>query len=719
MAKKKRKKTTGKNSPNKKVKKNTAKKAGKSSAKKKRGGKKGKSKKVPIKIIKGSPKSKKKGSKKTAKQLKAKQQKSKSQQPQQPQPPQKKERSKIAKGIKHVFATKLQKPIIAGFSFGAFLVVFQFASLVASFGFSGSAIPGARVADIDVGSLTHNEVQAVITQKINDYLNTPINVRMGDQTQEFQPEELGIKFDPQKTIQEIKFIEIGNTNLAEVVMSMWENEQIPVVASIEIDKARHNIEQKFVFEERKFKNAHLAYEDNELIVIPGKTGDLINTKDLYNSIKESAEQLSLMPIIVVTETESPSVSAEALEEQKAVIKEILDKKIVLYYETFSWPLYLNDHLDWVSFDYKNTFNIGDFFSYELNVSENILAQAGSPEIIKKELWINIDQDKFSTFLNEEIALELELDPEDVSIYTDENKEIIIEGKGEHGRTINREYLTKGVILAANYNVNEVPIPIIERKMEIFISDDLQELGIETLIATGRSAFAGSTSNRIHNIGVGLSKFNGTLIAPGETFSFNTQLGPVEAYTGYLPELVIKADGTFPEYGGGLCQVSSTMYRAALFAGFPIVERAPHSYAVSYYSQIYGYGLDATIYPGVRDLKFINDTEGHILVQAYKEGLRAYFKFYGTDDGRSVEMEGPYLGGYRSPGPTVVVESPTLAPGQRKYVESAHTGFNASWIRHLTKDGETTEEPIYSVYRAIPARVLVGPGVPESSEPTVD
>ena len=186
------------------------------------------------------------------------------------------------------------------------------------------------------------------------------------------------------------------------------------------------------------------------------------------------------------------------------------------------------------------------------------------------------------------------------------------------------------------------------------------------------------------------------------------LRPLPEEGGFYRE-TYRAEGTIPEYGGGLCQVSSTFYRAALLAGLPITERAPHSYAVSYYAQVYGYGLDATIYPGVRDIKFFNDTAGHILVQGYIEGSNAYFKFYGSDDGRTVELEGPYLSGYHSPGAAQIIETDTLAPGQRKQMEYGHTGFNATWYRYLTKDGETEKETIYSNYKAIPAKILVGAG----------
>jgi vancomycin resistance protein YoaR len=83
----------------------------------------------------------------------------------------------------------------------------------------------------------------------------------------------------------------------------------------------------------------------------------------------------------------------------------------------------------------------------------------------------------------------------------------------------------------------------------------------------------------------------------------------------LPELVIKKEGTVPEFGGGLCQVSSTAFRAAMNGGLPITQRRNHAYAVQYYAP---QGTDATIYPGVVDLKFINDTPGDILIWAFEK-----------------------------------------------------------------------------------------------------
>jgi len=232
-------------------------------------------------------------------------------------------------------------------------------------------------------------------------------------------------------------------------------------------------------------------------------------------------------------------------------------------------------------------------------------------------------------------------------------------------------------------------------------------GVKELIGTGHTAFAGSPNNRIHNIKTGIDKFNGLTIKPGETFSFNDNLGVVDDTTGYKLELVIKAEGTIPEYGGGICQVSSTAFKAALWSGLPIVERSNHSYAVSYYAQIDGYGLDSTIYPGVKDLRFTNDTPGTIVIQSYLVGTDAYFKFYGTSDGRTVKMEGPIQSNYKPGGGTVLVPSKTLAPGAKKQVESSHPGFDILWTRTVIKNGQEIKDKIISNYRATSNRILVG------------
>ena len=204
--------------------------------------------------------------------------------------------------------------------------------------------------------------------------------------------------------------------------------------------------------------------------------------------------------------------------------------------------------------------------------------------------------------------------------------------------------------------------------------DSSKLGIKELIGHGESKFNGSPKNRRHNIRKGVEKMKGIIVAKGEEFSFNKYLGPVEGYTGFLPELVIKAEGTVPEFGGGLCQVSSTTFRAAMDAGLPITQRRNHAYAVQYYAP---QGTDATIYPGVIDLKFVNDTPGSILVWPYfKDENTLVFDLYGTKDDRQVTLGTPV-----------------------QYDRKSDGSMKASWARTIVKNGKSTTQTFASVYRS--------------------
>jgi len=171
------------------------------------------------------------------------------------------------------------------------------------------------------------------------------------------------------------------------------------------------------------------------------------------------------------------------------------------------------------------------------------------------------------------------------------------------------------------------------------STNAETLGITQFLGEGRTSFAGSPKNRIFNIKRAIQQFQGVLVAPGEEFSFVKQLGEVDGEHGYLPELVIKRDKTEPEFGGGICQVSTTLFRAALNTGEKITARQNHAYPVSYYKP---YGMDATVYIPKPDFKFRNNTPAHILLQVAIEGSELVFRFYGTIDGRSVSLDGPHI-----------------------------------------------------------------------------
>ncbi|MDD5693099.1 MAG: VanW family protein [Patescibacteria group bacterium] len=244
----------------------------------------------------------------------------------------------------------------------------------------------------------------------------------------------------------------------------------------------------------------------------------------------------------------------------------------------------------------------------------------------------LDPYKITTYVKE-IAGKINQNPENAKLSV-QNGQIVVTKQAVTGYALDELDVVSN-IQGINADDRNIALKIATTPAEVR-EDNLATLGLKELVSTGWSNFAGSPNNRIHNVKTGASKFNGVLIKPGEDFSFNKALGPVEAYTGYLPELVILQNKTVPQYGGGLCQVSSTAFRAALNAGLPILERTMHAYPVSYYKP---YGVDATIYLPKPDLVFTNDTGSYIMIQTRVEGTKLFFDFYGTKPARTVKFAG--------------------------------------------------------------------------------
>ncbi len=277
-------------------------------------------------------------------------------------------------------------------------------------------------------------------------------------------------------------------------------------------------------------------------------------------------------------------------------------------------------------------------------------------------------------------------------------------------------IEKSVFMDDNFDVNLV-VEIIHPRAN---PDNLDDLGITELLAIGETSFAGSPSNRVYNIKKGAELLNGLLLAPDETFSLLSILSPIDEAHGWKPELVIKGKKLEKEAGGGLCQVGTTAFRAAMLSGLPIVERHNHSWAVSYYSYNGKAGVDATIYEPSPDFKFKNDTGHYILWRSRVEGSKIMFEFWGTNDGRKGSFTEPSNYNYVSPGPTVETLDPSLPPGTRNCDNHVFTGVTASFDYIVEQaDGTIDQQNFISVYKPQAASCVVGPSKAEESPKTKD
>ncbi len=305
-----------------------------------------------------------------------------------------------------------------------------------------------------------------------------------------------------------------------------------------------------------------------------------------------------------------------------------------------------------------------------------------------------------------------------SVFVFENGKVTEFTPSEDGIITNKDALKKEIIekrnelSASNIKNIDIPLPHTRTGPEITMGN-INNFGIKEKIGTGYSTFTGSIASRIYNIKLASSKFNGVLIEPGETMSFNKTLGDVSKVTGYQQAYIIRDGQTILGDGGGVCQVSTTLFRAALNTGLPIVERRSHSYRVGYYEQGFPPGLDATVFDPTTDLKIKNDTGNYVLIQTTfnEKEKKLTFDLYGTKDNRIVTLTKPIIKESTPPPEDLYTDDPTLKTGVIKQIDYKAWGAKVSFSYKVEKDSIVLFEKIfYSNYQPWQAKFLRGTGV---------
>lgn len=361
----------------------------------------------------------------------------------------------------------------------------------------------------------------------------------------------------------------------------------------------------------------------------------------------------IFPILLITAWAIPGVGFCLAEEKKNCfsneeLQSILKSPIFLYTDEKNKdnPLDIKEISHWDTFivensDYQSEIENPFFCKDKTDTLDSCSVSSSFSQRghYKKMGKIYIHENKIKEKLNP-LAEKINKDPVEGKLEISDSGEIRVLSLSRDGSQLNIDESCDAIQNALIKDPEEKFVRLTVNKIKPKItSDEIEELGIVEEIGKGESNFVGSPKNRIHNIYTGVTKFHGLILDQGEEFSFVKLLGPVDGEHGYKPELVIKNNETIPEFGGGICQVSTTMFRAALNTGFEITARKNHAYPVQYYAP---QGTDATIYIPNPDLRFVNNTPAKVLIQGKIEGTKLTFTFYGTDDKREIEIKGPVV-----------------------------------------------------------------------------
>ncbi len=315
-------------------------------------------------------------------------------------------------------------------------------------------------------------------------------------------------------------------------------------------------------------------------------------------------------------------------------------------------------------------------------------------------------------------------------FDDETKELVLIEEDETGLVLDINQSIIDIQAQLLEGTHKIDLAVEKTFPDVTSEHTAEELGITELIRSETSYFYGSDGSRINNIATAAAKFHGVFIAPGETFSMAEQLGDVSLDEGYSEAWIILGDRTIKGVGGGVCQVSTTLFRTVFFGGYQVVERHPHAYRVLYYEQNPNgsnnpklAGLDATVYVPIVDFKFTNDSDHWLLMETYVlEGYRQLiWKFYSTSDGRAVDWSTTGLENKKDPPEPIYEENSDLAKGEIKQVDWAVDGATVTITRDVFRDGQKLWQDIFKTkYQPWAAICQYGPDTgdypPENPDP---
>ncbi len=586
-----------------------------------------------------------------------------------------------------------------------------------------AAVPAhVSVAGIELGGLSELVARTKLQAAIDAANVHPITFTftVGETTISRTPAELGVDYDAAATVAEALGVGQSDRRLVTVWHQLTRLFSEPLALPIQVSFDRvalvSAIDELTSTLGTPTTDAKLSYSRSGLTVSEAKAGQAVDVAPLATELERQLATLTLPRQLTANlSARAPSVSTTDANELLPRLRRLIPSTpVTLTIE--NGPTTMVDAAtlaSWVAFAPVT----GD------GESGNRLFTARRADAQPGSVAATVDHDALASYLKtlasviDQPAVDAKLTIRDGratvfqasrdgrTLTQDQAVTVITTALTRHAQTIQAEGLTDELAQRLPL-VIELPF---ETTTATITDSTVSSLGINQLIGTGTTDFSDSPTNRVHNISNGVKYLSGWLVKPGDTFSTVGSLGAIDDKTGYLPELVIVNNKTFPEFGGGLCQVSTTLFRAVLNAGLPVTARTNHSYRVSYYERGVGPGLDATIYSPSPDLTFRNDSPGWILIQGSVDGTTLTFELYGTSDGRVSQIDGPYTLTETSPPPDEIQRDDSLPAGEKKQLQFSHPGATTTATYTVTRAGQEVHRQVFnSSYKAMPAIWAEGP-----------
>ena len=566
--------------------------------------------------------------------------------------------------------------------------------------YAGRVFPGVKMGGLDLSGMRPEQAFGAANAQSMYFRSQALTLKVGESKFVYRPADFGVGLDPALTTK--LALSIGHegdlqARLREQARVWWNGVDVSPVVLLQDGPAKNVLGKLAERTQKAPVNADVEIENNAAREIPSQQGSKIDVNAAFAQIRaaiQGGQNVELnLPLIEI----APDIASAATTAAEA--SKIVGNDLIIMVP--KW-------------DEKGD-AVGPVEAFRVRSAD--LPQFVILEEKDGQKQVRLRREKLRSLV-EPLAPAVAQSTQNAKFAMDKGSGILkLVASSKVGRGLDIEKTLDNIEAAARSDNRQAMLAVTTTQPAVSDSATMAELGIKELVVEATTSFKGSSQARIANVKVAAARFNGIIIPPKGTFSFNDIVGNISKEDGFEEGLVIVGNRTIKGVGGGVCQVSTTAYQAALRAGFPVVERYNHGYRVRYYEDKVlglGPGFDSTVYSPWADLKFVNDSEAHLLIETEYNPAKVTvtFRMYGTKDGREVQFS-DMSELDRVLAPPDIYEKDTegeIAAGQIKQVDYAVDGATMSFVRTVTRNGETLiSEKVISKYQPWANRFKFGEG----------
>lgn len=532
--------------------------------------------------------------------------------------------------------------------------------------------PGVSVGGVDVGGMTRDEARQLLAREIGDRLGKPVDVRTPAGTVAVVPGSSGIGIDLDRALDQA----YGTGRLeARLLPHLW-SAQLDAPLQIASDTFLPEQLAKLQSEPR---DARLVVKkDGTARVVEARTGAAFDTPSALRAIG-LAGLAGRATVDVPVREQAPTISTEAARDALVRAQQLLEKPIALRFQSK---------------------RVG-------RVAPEDLAPLLRAAPAGTGVALSIDAKGLSPLLKDARS-KVERKPRNAAFTAD--------GKYAHirpdrdGLKIDVAATADNIVRAGTGEISRARIAV-TRQPASFTTDDAKKLGIKVRLFKKpiTTLMGASSGNRIHNVHLLADMLDGRIIKPGQTFDFNKAIGERTTARGFKVGQQIENGQLVPAVGGGVCQVVTTLYDAAFYAGLKITDRRNHDFYISHYPL----GMDATVSWGGPEFRFVNTLKHAIMIKTSYTNSTMSVQFYGTREGITVTQKTGERHSFTSPGVRRIVD-PSLEPGTEVREGGGSGGFTVTVYRTVKKNGKVIRKDEFTSHYT-PADVILKVGPPKAKD----